>query len=121
MNDVQYSHNAMIDLIEIEKYISEELASPTAAKNTLIKITKKVRLLKNFAELGAPLSSIVDIESDYRFLVSGNYLIFYRVAGTDVLVIRVIYGGRDYLSILFEGYESIDETVSSDRDGSLSC
>jgi len=45
----------------------------------------------------------------------------YSVAGTDVFVIRVIYGGRDYLSILFEGYESIDETVSSDRDGSLSC
>jgi len=106
MHDIQYSHNAMIDLVEIKRHISEELASPVATQNTVEKITKKVRLLEDFAELGAPLSSIVDIESDYRFLVSGNYLDFYRVAETDVLIIRIIYGSRDYLSILFNDDDS---------------
>lgn len=42
------------------------------------------------------------IESDYRFLVSGNYLIFYRACGTEVYIDRVLYGRQDYLRILFD-------------------
>ena len=57
--------------------------------------------LENHAELGALLSSIADVESDYRSLVTGSYLTFYRVQGSDVYVDRVLYGRRDYLRILF--------------------
>ena len=101
MNSIQYTYDAMLDLIEIERYITEEFASPVAAKNTVAKIAKHIRLLEDFPELGALLSSIVNFESEYRFLVCGKYLAFYRIAGSDVHVIRVIYGKRDYLTILF--------------------
>jgi len=111
MNSVQYSDEAYADLAEIKRYITEDLTSPKAAVNTVKKITKKVNLLKRHAELGAPLSSIVDIESDYRFLVCGNYLVFYRIENKDIYIIRVLYGGRDYASILF-GETSIDESDS---------
>ena len=57
--------------------------------------------LENHVELGALLSSIADVESDYRSLVTGSYLTFYRVQGSDVYVDRVLYGRRDYLRILF--------------------
>jgi len=102
MNDIHYSHKSLIDLIDIERYIAEDLASPVAAKNTIKKITGKVRLLKKHAELGARLSSIVDIETDYRFLISGNYLSFYRIDGDEIYIIRILYGGRDYVSVLFD-------------------
>jgi len=108
MNEIHYSHESSIDLAEIEKYITEDLDSPKAAKNTIAKITKKIRRLEMFAELGAPLSSIVDIETDYRFLVSGNYLSFYRIDGKKIYIIRIIYGRRDYISMLFDT-ESHDE------------
>ena len=65
------------------------------------RIMDDVDHLENHAELGALLSSIADVESDYRFLVTGSYLIFYRVQGSDVYVDRVLYGRRDYLRILF--------------------
>ena len=58
--------------------------------------------LETFAELGAPLSSIANVEEDYRFLVSGSYMIFYRVMGSDVYVDRILYGRRDYLSVLLK-------------------
>ena len=48
--------------------------------------------LENFSEIGAPLSSVTDIESDYRFLTSGNYMVFYRVNEQDVYIDRVLYG-----------------------------
>ena len=57
--------------------------------------------LESFSEIGALLSSVTDIESDYRFLTSGNNMIFYRVNGHDVYIDRVLYGRRDYLRILF--------------------
>lgn len=47
------------------------------------------------------LSSIADIESDYRFIVSGNYISFYRSYGSEVFVDRILYARCDYMRILF--------------------
>lgn len=101
MNNLHLSEKAQNDLAEIKDYITEELGSPNAALITISKITKKIRVLKDQAYIGAPLSSIADTESNYRFLVSGNYLIFYRVYGKDVYIDRILYGRRDYMHILF--------------------
>jgi plasmid stabilization system protein ParE len=51
----------------------------------------------------------MDIDTDYRFLVSGNFLAFYRIDENDVHIIRVLYGRRDYTAILF-GEPPQDET-----------
>lgn len=53
------------------------------------------------AEMGAPLSAIVDFETDYRFLVCGNYTAFYRFENRTVYIVRVLYGRRDFMRILF--------------------
>ena len=37
----------------------------------------------------------------YRFLVCGNYIAYYREDETAVYVVRILYGGRDYVKILF--------------------
>ena len=58
-------------------------------------------MLQDHALIGAPLSAVADVNSDYRYLVIGNYMVFYRVAGKDVFIDRVLYGRRDYLRILF--------------------
>jgi len=110
MNNVQYSDEAYADIAEIKRYITEDLMSPKAATNTVHKTTKKIRLLRKHAEIGSPLSSVIDIETDYRYLISGNYLTFYRVDGKNVYIIRVLYGGRDYVSILF------DESTENESD-----
>ena len=51
---------------------------------------------------------MADVESDYRFLVSGNYLAFYRAYGNTVYVDRILYGRRDYLRILFGDVETTE-------------
>lgn len=102
MNELHFSPAAQTDLAQIKAYIEQELSSPGAALSTVRKITKRIRLLRDHAYAGARLSSIVEVESDYRFLVSGNYLVFYRVYGKDVYIDRVLYGRRDYMRVLFE-------------------
>lgn len=103
MNSLHISQEAQADLAEIKEYISKELENPAAALSIVIKIIHGMRVLQSHALAGAPLSSVADVEGDYRFLVSGNYLIFYRVANREVYVDRVLYGRRDYLRVLFGG------------------
>ena len=101
MNNLYLSQAAQDDLTEIKAYISEELENPTAALSTVGRITKSIRILKNHAMAGAPLSSVANVDNDYRFLVSGNYMVFYRAIGSEVYVDRILYGRRDYLRVLF--------------------
>ena len=101
MFKLHYSPDARNDLSEIKKYFSVELANPGAACRMVAYISKRIRSLEQFPEMGASLSPIVGIDTSFRFLVCKNYLVFYRIEGNDVFISRVLYGGRDYVAILF--------------------
>ena len=106
MNNLHLSEEAQNDLIEIKAYIEEELLNPSVALATVSRITKSLRILQTYAQAGAPLSSIAEIESDYRFIASGNYISFYRAYGSEVYVDRILYARRDYMRILFGDHTS---------------
>ena len=110
MNDLHLSDEAQADLAGIKSYIAKDLENPSAALSTVRNITKDIRRLREHSMIGTSLSSIADVESGYRFLVTGSYLTFYRVYGSDVYVDRVLYGRRDYLRILF-GDTQDEETI----------
>ena len=101
MAELHVSPEAHDDLRDIKEYITEELGNPSAAANTVSKITRAMRGLVAFPDIGAPLSPVVKIPNNYRFLVCGNYLVLYRHEGNTVYVMRVVYGKRDYIKILF--------------------
>jgi plasmid stabilization system protein ParE len=101
MVNISYSTAAKRDLEQIGDYIAETLKSPIAALKTVNKIQDAIDNLADFPLIGTPLSSIVEIDTDYRFLVCSNYLVFYRFKINAVFIDRVLYVRRDYLSILF--------------------
>ena len=80
--------------------IAIELSNPQAALRILNNIIEDIALLANNPLMGANLSSITGIASDYRFLVVRKYLVFYRFNNGIIFVDRILYGRRDYLSIL---------------------
>ena len=104
MADIKYSEKALWDLEQIGDYIEKTLMSPISALNTVNKIQDSIDNLSAFPLMGAPLSSIVDIDTDYHLLVCGKYLAFYRIIDDIVSIDRVLYGKRDYISILFGNY-----------------
>ena len=93
MNNLHLSPEAQADLAAIKAYIAADLENPSAALATVTRITKTIRLLREHAYIGTPLSAIAN--------VSGNHMIFYRVQGSEVSVDRVLYGRSNYLGILF--------------------
>lgn len=102
MHKLRINPLARKDLLEIKEYITEELDSPNAAENTLIKIARSYEKLKDFPYMGIELSSKIDIATDYRFLISGKYIIFYKVDDIYVSIYRILYARRDYTRILFD-------------------
>ena len=102
MSKIVLSYEAKNDLKDIKKYISEELDNEIAANNTVFKITKSIRRLEEQPLIGTPLSSVIKFDTNYRFLVCGNYMVFYRVEKNTVFITRILYGRRDYMKILFK-------------------
>ena len=100
-NKIYYSPEAKRDLDDIWEYVESELSNPAAARKVINRIMDDVDQLGLFPSLGAKLSSITDAETDYRYIVSGNYMTFYRISQNDIYVDRILYGRRDYLRVLF--------------------
>lgn len=101
MAEIKFTPSAMEDLREIKAYITDDLNNEIAAKNTVSMILKNVRQLEAFPQSGAPLSSIIDIEVPYRFLICGNYTAFCKIENDEVHIIRILYGRRNFMKILF--------------------
>lgn len=101
MANIQFAPEALRDLEEIRNYISEDLANLSAANNTVSGILDNIKILASFPEIGSPLSAIVNMETNYRFLVCGKYMAFYRFEDGTVYIIRILYGRRNYMEILF--------------------
>jgi len=101
MHRIRVNPIALNDLREIKAYITEELCNPNAATGIVKKIISRYEQLGEYPMMGAELSAVLNVKTDYRYLVSGNYLIFYRVEGEYVSIYRILYGRRDYMRILF--------------------
>ncbi len=95
---------AIEDITGIKQYIREELGNPAASNRIAGKIVKSYKQLKASPYIVAPLRSKVSFETTMRFLVTGNYLIFYDVNEKEsfVEITRILHGKRNFLKILFQ-------------------
>lgn len=101
MNKIRLTPEAADDLHNIKHYITTELKNPSAAIRIVTKITSDLRALQNFPNAGVSLEAKTGYSTDYRMLVSGQYLIFYRIEPPYVSIDRILNGRQDYLHILF--------------------
>jgi addiction module RelE/StbE family toxin len=115
MPKLRVSPEARKDLGDIQTYISEKLENPRAALNVVSAIIEKIKSLIRFPEKGTLLSSKVRFETNYRFLISGSYLIFYRYENKTIFIDRIIYAKRDYIKILFPEYKETNSLDGEDR------
>lgn len=100
MTKIRVSPAALNDLKEIKAYIENDLSNPIAADNVVKRIIEDYSRLEFSPHMGSPLSAKVPFETDYRFIISGNYLVFYKADDEFVSIYRILYGRRDYLKII---------------------
>ena len=73
----------------------------TPALRILKQLRNSIESLQNMPERGMPLDAVLSVRTDYRFLVCGNYRIFYLCEGNSVEVVRVLHDLQDYMRALF--------------------
>ena len=99
---LRYSAQARKDLDEIWDYIVADLSNPIAAEKTVNRIMDDIDRLVDFPEMGTMLRDVTHMVTDYRYIVSGNYMAFYRFHDDFVSIVRILFGRRDYMRILFD-------------------
>ena len=83
-------------------YLSLELKNPKAANRLKTKILHNISHLKKYPNLGGKLSEKVEeYETEIRFLVVENQLVFYEVKDSTVEIVRILDGRTDYLARIF--------------------
>jgi len=97
---VRFTPQAIADLEEIKRYISEDLFNPQAAADLAGLVFDKIRSLDSMPQTGAQLRTDIPALKVYRFILCKNYLVFYRIEAKNVSIIRILYGRRNYLGLL---------------------
>ncbi len=93
---VQLTERAEEDLIDIHSAIAK--LNPQSADRILMQIDGRLNALADMPERGFRRPHI---REDLRIVVEGDYLIFYRIDGASVQIVRIVYARRDLLKLEF--------------------
>jgi plasmid stabilization system protein ParE len=86
------------DFNEIIDYIL--LENTTAAISIADKIESNLQLLERNPQLGRIPNDEELLRLGYRYLIVLDYLIFYKIEDTTIIVYRILHGARNYKSLL---------------------
>ena len=89
MARVVFTKKPREDLIDIWLHIAED--DPTAADRVLDRLDEAASHLADHPEMGAARD---DIRPGLRYLVSGSYLLLYRITDAGVEIVRAVHGRR---------------------------
>lgn len=90
MSRVVFTQAAREDLIDIWTHVATD--DPVAADRVLDRFDEAASNLIQNPEMGPARD---DIRPGLRYLVSGSYLLLYRILGDDIEIVRVVHGRRD--------------------------
>ena len=102
MYKIEYLPLAAQDLVDIAAYINQKLCNPQAAEALANLLIKEIDNLSSFPYLHELYISSYPLKHEYRKLTVKNYLVFYWIdeAKKLVTISRVLYGKRDYNTLL---------------------
>ncbi len=89
---------AQQDLAEIVAYLNT--LSPDAALRYYDMLVEEIAGLSTMPERCPHPRDLALTAKGYRYLIVKDYLVFYMVVGDTVQIHRILYGRRDYRSIL---------------------
>ena len=115
---LEYTPEAIKDLLECKNYIGKNLHNPKAAARITKSILDACAALKQFPEMGGSVEAKTGFETSLRMLSCENQIAFYCV-DTDndtVSIARIINGRQDYIRLLFA---EMEETPAEDAEQDL--
>ena len=96
--EVRIFPSAQQDLLDVIDYLNT--LSKEAALNYYDRLTSEISSLRIMPERYPRPRDLALAAKGYRYLVVGNYLVFYVVSGNIVQIRRILYARRDYKHLL---------------------
>ena len=102
MYKLEYLPVALKDMLEIVRYISQELQNPDAAGRLAEEMVNAAESVLTFPYAPPAYQPIRPVKHEYRKILVQNFLMFYWVDEEKklVTVARVVYAKRDYDRLL---------------------
>lgn len=97
---IEYSKDARQDLIDIKKYIKYNLQEPNIAERLINKIKIEIDKIGDNPQLYAIIDDDFIKKLELRKKIVDNYIIFYRIKSKKIQIVRVLYGRRNWISLL---------------------
>ena len=85
------------DLKNIKAYIAED--SEEMAVKTIQEIYAQFEHIQQFPYMGADLAKRVSFWTDYKYAISGNYVVLYKIGKEYVEIYRVVNWYQDITQI----------------------
>ncbi|MUV37108.1 hypothetical protein JNUCC1_00914 [Lentibacillus sp. JNUCC-1] len=95
MYKIKYLPIAKKDLLEITRYIKDELHDSLAAMNLIDAFDASISRLQEFPYSCKVYQTTAPLDTEYRVLPVKKYLVFYTVLEHQVEIHRVIYAKMD--------------------------
>ena len=100
MPKLEYSPMALNDMQHLRDYILANWGE-NVANRILKKMTSDIRRLEEHSLSGVDLGKIIDVPTDYRYLITEKNYVFYHLEVEKVRVVRVLNEQQDYMMQLF--------------------
>lgn len=85
------------DLKNIKEYIAED--NEEIAVKIIQEIYTRIENIQQFSYMGADLAKRVSFWTDYKYTISGNYVVLYRIGDKYVEIFRVVNRYQDITQI----------------------
>lgn len=85
------------DLKSIKEYIDED--NEEMATKTIQEIYARIENIQQFPYMGADLAKRVSFRTDYKYVISGNYVVLYKIGKAFVEIYRVVNRHQDITGI----------------------
>ena len=91
--------NAIVaeDLKNIKEYIEED--NEEMAVKTIQEIYDRIENIQQFPYMGADLAKRVSFQTDYKYVICGNYVVLYKIGKDFVKIYRVMNRYQDITQV----------------------
>ena len=98
--NIEYSMESKQDLIDIKRYIKYNLQEPNTTQKLITNIKNEIDSLKDNPEMYSVIDDDIIKRFKIRKLVVDNYIVFYRINDENIQIVRVMYGRRNWITLL---------------------
>ena len=88
-----YEKEVLQDIKRIKKY-----CTPLYYDKIILDISKTIDMIKIFPKIAKTLYFIKDIDGDYRRVISGKYIIIYKIEKENIEILRIFNARENYLN-----------------------